>query len=175
MQLNVITDAATECARGVINYLKSHCSMLFPLASVSHRPQWTTACCRQFTCGPDSVMHSADCLLLAVGIVRTGRWNGKCSAQSPALVAAPNSPRHKTAFFDLRPCRHVFGAVAVRAEMRPFRTTEFFVDGLRFHEKLQFLDLTTLYSGMTSTSHPFDIGIPVPSVLPPMSLQVGGP
>src|SRR5262245_51584983 len=27
----------------------------------------------------------------------------------------------------------------------------------------------------TCTSQPFEVGIPVPSVLPPMSLQVGGP
>ena len=30
-------------------------------------------------------------------------------------------------------------------------------------------------TGSTSTSQPFEVGIPVPSVLPPMSLQVGGP
>lgn len=31
------------------------------------------------------------------------------------------------------------------------------------------------YSGMTSTSQPFDVGMPVPLVSPPISLQVGGP
>src|SRR5262245_27675906 len=30
-------------------------------------------------------------------------------------------------------------------------------------------------SGSTSTSQPFEVGIPVPSVPPPMSRQVGGP
>jgi hypothetical protein len=30
-------------------------------------------------------------------------------------------------------------------------------------------------TGSTSTSQPFDVGIPVPSVLPPMRRQVGGP
>ena len=29
--------------------------------------------------------------------------------------------------------------------------------------------------GITSTSHPFDVGMPVPSVSPPISRQVGGP
>src|SRR6188768_2471019 len=31
------------------------------------------------------------------------------------------------------------------------------------------------YCGTTSTSQPFDVGIPVPSVSPPISLHVGGP
>ena len=74
-------------------------------------------------------------LFLTGGIARTGRWNGKCSAQSPTLVASANSTRHKTAFFNLRPGRDVFGTVAFRAEMRTFRPTERFFNRLLFHEK----------------------------------------
>src|SRR5262245_58362423 len=104
--------------------------------------------------------------------VRTGR-NAERSAERPALAATANAPRHEPPGFDLFPRRRLDG-FQLMFEVRSLRvqcTSWLF----RFHHFSPTISTGHVVIGATSTSQPFDVGIPVPSVSEPMSRQVGGP
>ncbi len=109
----------------------------------------------------------------AVGVVRTGRRDSKRSAQSPALTTASSSPGHETAGIHFFP-RFVVRGLLIGVEMRRFGAAK--VRFLRFtHSVLRLWKSRRFQIFSTVTSQPLDVGIPVPSVSPPISLHVGGP
>src|SRR5262245_28550797 len=99
---------------------------------------------------------------LGLFAARTGRHDER-SAQLAAGITAANAARTVATGFDQFPRRHG-GRSGV---------------GFGFLYRIVCFDdvhqAPQLGSGSTSTSHPLEVGIPVPSVVCPMSRQVGGP
>ena len=93
--------------------------------------------------------------------VRTGRKE-KRSAQLATVVAAANAEGPEATALDLFPRL----GICVERRVRIF--------GFAFGQVHGYL-AQLVRTGSTSTSQPLEVGMPVPSVLPPISLQVGGP
>src|SRR5262249_45093737 len=108
-------------------------------------------------------------LILTLSIARTGRRNGKHSPKRAALKTAAHPARHKPPGFDFCP-RSDVGRVVFNRKLKRVRADELLVV-----ELLRHVCISQFVQGTTSTSQPFDVGIPVPSVSPPISLHVGGP
>ncbi len=110
--------------------------------------------------------------------VRTGR-NRKGSAQGTTPIAAANASRHEATDFNLFPGRGI--GLWVGREMRCILDIVLggFVNLHRINLLLgrakSLIGADQAATTSTSTSQPLEVGMPVPSVSPPISLQVGGP
>lgn len=122
-------------------------------------------------------------------VVRTGRRDGKRSAQRAALTTSPDTARHETPLFNLFPSGSAAGKgiglkvgrigagdvggliVLLHRFVALIHSEQLSLLGpsLRFYVCGWAAALWSDSTGSTSTSQPLLVGIPVPSVLPPIN------
>jgi hypothetical protein len=66
-------------------------------------------------------------LIFTLAAIRTGRRNGKHSAKGTTKEAAPHTPRHEAAGFDLTPGSD-FATIAIDGEMKAVLASQLVVD-----------------------------------------------